>query len=132
MLTNLLVTIVTMTVTNIETTTNGKTGCPFYSIPGVVCSVYGCDHTPTKQPTEKVETTTIKEITTLSFEWESQTYVAKKENVLSVKERRFKLKQEWEEQTSKELDVINYGTYFGDLVFTNYTIRNDSILVAPE
>ena len=91
-MTNLIATIVVCVVTNITTADNGHVGCPY----GTGCLVLGCDNSPSVKATEKTETTEAVEIKRLSFEWEGETYTAKRERVLWRKVKRWIKRETWE------------------------------------
>ena len=99
-MTNLIATIVVCVVTNI-TTADNSSGCALCSAsPGTIPAVM---HYGTWEPckpyvpaTEKTETTEAVEIKRLSFEWEGETYTAKRERVLWRKVKRWIKRETWE------------------------------------
>ena len=81
------------TVTNVVVADNGKAGCPY---PGG-CLVIGCDHSPSVPATERTETTTVTEATTLRFKWNGVACEQKRERVVSRKVRKWAKRDEWRE-----------------------------------
>ena len=65
------------------------------------CLVYGCaedhDHVSAVIATERTQTTTVKRIDTLKFNWRNRPWTARIETVLRETVRKWKLNEEWKE-----------------------------------
>lgn len=102
-------TITTETVVEEKVESDAVEGC-MYSGPGyslTVCAVMGCDHRPPVPATWRKEITITKIVRTLTFEWRGKTWTAKDEEEISREEKRFVLKETWEESDEKSAEVTD-------------------------
>lgn len=100
-MTNLIAIIAVCVVTNVTTSDNGSTGCPY----GAGCLVIGCNHQPGKPATEKTETTEVVEILRIKIDpeqlreigWVGGVIEGEQKRVLSRDVKRWTRKDNWVE-----------------------------------